>query len=101
MVFNADPDPAFYLNADPDPAFFFISKRIRIRIQEAKLMRIQADPDPGQTVTYVTKSLIFTCKIYLLKVPVGNVVGKKITYEGTNAFLKGKKSGLLLNFCQC
>jgi hypothetical protein len=32
--FNADPDTAFYLDTDPDP--------------RAKLMRINADPDPGK-----------------------------------------------------
>ncbi len=35
--FNADLDPAFYLNADPDPD------------PGKEPMRIQADPDPGQT----------------------------------------------------
>jgi hypothetical protein len=40
----------------------FISMRIptRIRIQEAKSKRIQADPDPDQT--FLSKSCIFTLK---------------------------------------
>jgi hypothetical protein len=37
--FIADPDPAFYLNADPN--------------QEAKSLRIHADPDPGQPLQKV------------------------------------------------
>jgi hypothetical protein len=54
IVFNADPEPAFYLNADPDPAFYlnadpdscgpgFLSDfapAFRIRIGNA-------DPDPA------------------------------------------------------
>ncbi len=39
LGFNADPDPAAYHNEDPD----------RIRIQGAKPMRIQVDPNPSQT----------------------------------------------------
>ncbi len=45
IVFNAypdtDADPAFYLNADPDPD---------PRSQTTKPMRIDADPDPCQTL---------------------------------------------------
>jgi hypothetical protein len=36
-------------NADPDPAFISMRIRMRIRIQGAKPMRIQADPDLDQT----------------------------------------------------
>ncbi len=96
MVFNADADTAVYLNADPDPAFYLNAD---LKTDPGS----QTNADPGGSGSwsdfYVTKSLIFTCKIYLLK--VGNTVGKKITNEGKNAFLKGRISGLFLNFCQC
>ncbi len=47
-------DPLWF-NADPDPAF----TSMRIRIQEAKPMRIQADPDPSSDFA-VTKSWSLT-----------------------------------------
>ncbi len=55
-------------------------------------MRIHADPvpDPGQKSNYSMK------KIFKVQV-IGK---KKYTYEGTKAFLKGRKPGLSVNFGQ-
>ncbi len=49
-----DSDPAFYLNADSDPN------------PGSQIIRIHVDPDPCRH----TKRLIFTLKIYFMKVPV-------------------------------
>jgi hypothetical protein len=66
---------------------------MRIRIQEAKPMQIQADPDPDLSHKK-------------LNVHMKNIfeVGKRSktygTYEGTKTFLKGRKSGLFSNLGQ-
>jgi hypothetical protein len=52
LGFIVDPDPAFYLNAEPDPD------------PGSKPMRINADPDPGQTLPH--KILGFYLKKYSL-----------------------------------
>jgi hypothetical protein len=50
-----NPQPALWIriavNADPDPTFISMRIQILIRIQGATLMRVHADPNPGQTLT--------------------------------------------------
>ncbi len=75
----------------------FISMRIQIRIQiqGAKPIRIHADPEPDQT----SKSQ--KVEFYMKNIPyLKKVIGQKTygTYEGTNAFLKGRKPESFLNF---
>jgi hypothetical protein len=63
------------------PIQLFTSMRIQIRIHAAKPMRIDADPDPSQT---------------LLSQNVGFLLEKILyagTYVSTNVILKGWKSG--------
>ncbi len=58
-LFNADPDPAFFLIADPDPSLLGSGSRVLNAdldpgffnadpdpVPGTKLMRIHADPDP-------------------------------------------------------
>jgi hypothetical protein len=76
---------------------FFISVRIqiRIRIQGAKPMRIHADLDPDLFQTLKSQKVEFFLG-QLFKVGTGNVSKNIKTYEGTKAFLKGRKSCYLL-----
>ncbi len=68
--YGSGSESSFYLNADA------------IRIQPAKPMRIHADPDHGQSLS-LQKNIL----------KVRYVIGQKHTYEGTKAFLKGRKPG--------
>jgi hypothetical protein len=40
------PNPAYHLDGHPNPDFYLMQKRIRMRIQIIKMLRILADPDP-------------------------------------------------------
>ncbi len=79
---------------DPDPAFY--SMRIRIRVQGPKPMHTHADLDPCQTLKSQNVKILHEKYTYLLNV----VKVIKHTYEGTKAFLKGRKPGLFVNFGQ-
>jgi hypothetical protein len=68
---------AFHLNADPDPG-----------------IQTNADLDPGQILK--SQKVEFFHE-NMLKVSKRS---KKHTYEGTKAFLKGRKPGLFVNFGQ-
>jgi hypothetical protein len=83
IVFNADLDPAFYLNADPDPG-----------------SQTNADPDPypdsdpGQTLKS-QKVEFYVENIFQVGTRSSKTCG---IYEGTKAFLKGRKPGFFVNF---
>ncbi len=76
--FNADPDPAFYHNAEPEN-------------------QINADPDPDPGQTLKSQKVEFLHENML---KVRTIKDKKLSYEGTKAFLKGRKPGLFVNFSQ-
>ncbi len=82
--FQCGSDPTFHLHADPET-------------DPDQGSQNNAGPGgPGSWSDFcVTKSWIFTWKMYLKKVR-----GQKRTYEGTKAFLKGRKPGLFVNFGQ-
>ncbi len=69
-------DPAFYLNADPDPG--------------SKPMRIQVDPDPGQTLP--SRKVGFWHEKHSLRRYI------QYTKVGRQSILNGWKSGLFVNF---
>jgi hypothetical protein len=70
---NADPVPAFYPNADPGLG-----------------SQTNADPDPGRTTKSQKVEIFLHKKIYLQL-----VITHTNAYEGTKAFLKGRKPSYL------
>jgi hypothetical protein len=68
---------------------------MRIQIQEDKQLRIQADPDPGQT--FKSQKVEFYMK-NLLKVGDRSKNIPYRTYQGTKAFLKGRICKFWVNF---
>jgi hypothetical protein len=71
---DSNADPAFYLNADPGLG-----------------SQTNADPDPGRTTQSQKVEIYLHKKIYLQL-----VITHTNAYEGTKAFLKGRKPGYLL-----
>jgi hypothetical protein len=77
-VFHADPDPAYYHNADSDPDAGSQPNAIQITHRQS----------------FKKQKVEFSMKI-ILEVAIRS---KNIPYEGTKAFLKGKKPGLFVNW---